>query len=95
MAAGAHGRSTKNHLATSQLRIDLLKLQSGVDSKLAGEDFDPTIMKLNDTLALARVRYEEARSVAADNWSSLQNAAMKSLEELDQELQEAADRMDE
>lgn len=84
----------KNHLATSQLRIDLLKLQAGVDNKLAEEDFDPTIIQLNDALALARVKYQEARAVAAENWSSLQNAAMKSLEDLDRELQEAADRMD-
>ncbi len=35
----------KNHLATSQLRIDLMQLQSGVDSKLAEGDFDPAIMQ--------------------------------------------------
>jgi hypothetical protein len=85
----------KNHLATSQLRIELMELQSGVDEKLAKEDFDPTIMQLNDHLAQARVKYEAARSAAAENWSSLQQGAMQALEELDQELQDAADRMDE
>ena len=85
----------KNHLATSQLRIDLLQLQSGVDAKLSEDDFDPTVMKLNDSLALARVKYEEARSVAVENWAGLQNKAMQALDELDQELQAAADRLDE
>jgi len=93
--AGLTGVVQKNHLATSQLRIDLMQLQSGVDNKLAEEDFDPAIMQLNDRLANARVKYEEAKSAAASNWTSLQAIAMQALEELDQELQDAADRMDE
>ncbi len=92
---GLTGVVQKNHLATSQLRIDLMKLQSGVDEKLSEEDFDPTVMQLNDRLAQARVKYEEAKSAAAENWTSLQHSAMQALEELDQELQEAAERMDE
>jgi hypothetical protein len=92
---GLTGVVQKNHLATSQLRIDLMQLQSGVDEKLSKEDFDPTVIQLNDRLAQARVKYEEAKSAAAENWTSLQNSAMQALEELDQELQEAADRMDE
>jgi hypothetical protein len=92
---GLTGVVQKNHLATSQLRIDLMKLQSGVDEKLSEEDFDPTVMQLNDLLAQARVKYEEARSAAADNWTNVQQGAMKALEELDRELQDAADRMDE
>ena len=92
---GLTGVVQKNHLATSQLRIDLMQLQSGVDEKLSKEDFDPTVMQLNDRLAQARVKYEEAKSAATENWTSLQNSAMQALEELDQELQEAADRMDE
>ena len=71
-----------------------MKLQSGVDEKLSTEDFDPTVIQLNDQLAQARVQYEKARSAAAENWTSLQQGAMKALEELDQELQDAADRMD-
>ena len=92
---GLTGVVQKNHLAASQLRIDLMKLQSGVDEKLSEEDFDPTVIQLNDRLAQARVKYEEAKSAAAENWTSLQNSAMQALEELDQELQEAAERMDE
>ncbi len=84
----------KNHLATSQLRIDLMQLQSGVESKLAEGDFDPAIMQLNDQLANARVKYEEAKASAASNWASLQENSMLALEELDRELQAAADRMD-
>jgi hypothetical protein len=91
---GLTGVVQKNHLATSQLRIELLKLQSGLDEKLSEADFDPTVIQLNDRLAQARVKYEEARSAVAENWTSLQQGAMKALEELDQELQEAADRMD-
>jgi hypothetical protein len=92
---GLTGVVQKNHLATSQLRIGLMKLQSGVAEKLSEEDFDPTVMQLNDHLARARVKYEEAKSAAAENWTSLQNSAMQALEDLDRELQEAADRMDE
>jgi hypothetical protein len=91
---GLTGVVQKNHLAASQLRIDLMKLQSSVDEKLAATDFDPTVMKLNDSLAQARVKYEAAKSAAADNWTDLQKGAMQALEALDQELQEAADRMD-
>ena len=91
---GLTGVVQKNHLEVSQLRIDLLQLQSSVDDKLSEEDFDPTIRQLNDSLAKARVKYQEARAAAAENWTSLQNSAMQALEELDRELQEASDRMD-
>lgn len=90
---GLTGVVQKNHLATSQLRIDLLKLQASVNEKLSGEDFDPTILELNDALALARVKYEETKSAAAENWANLQTKAMKALEELDQELTNASERM--
>jgi hypothetical protein len=52
------------------------------------------VLRSNDRLAQARVKYEEASSAVAENWTSLQQGAMKALEELDQELQEAADRLD-
>lgn len=90
---GLTGVVQKNHLATSQLRIELLKLQASVNEKLSGEDFDPTILQLNDSLALARVKFEEAKSAAAENWTNLQAKAMKALEELDQELTSASERM--
>lgn len=92
---GLTGVVQKNHLAVSQLRIDLMQLQSMVDSKLSEADFDPTVMQLNDQLAKARAKYEEAKSAAAENWAGLQAGAMQALEELDRELQEAAERMDE
>jgi hypothetical protein len=91
---GLTGVVQKNHLATSELRIELLKLQSSMDEKLTEGDFDPTVMQLNDSLAQARAKYEEARSAAAENWTRLQQGAMEALEELDRELQEAADRND-
>ena len=91
---GLTGVVQKNHLANLQLRIDLLKLQSGLDEKLAEDDFDPMVMQLSDSLAEARVKYEEAKSAAAENWTGMQNSAMKALEELDQELQDAADQRD-
>ena len=90
---GLTGVVQKNHLATSQLRIDLLKLQASVNEKLSGEDFDPTILELNDALALARVKYEEAKSAAAENWANLQARATEALDELDQDLTSAAERM--
>ena len=90
---GLTGVVQKNHLATSQLRIDLLKLQASVNEKLSGEDFDPTILELNDALAMARVKYEEAKSAAAENWASLQARATEALDELDQDLTSAAERM--
>jgi hypothetical protein len=92
---GLTGVVQKNHLATSRLRIDLMKLQAAVDNKLSEEDFDPTVIQLNDRLAQARTKYEEAKTAASENWTSLQNSAMQALEDLDRELQEAADRMDE
>lgn len=92
---GLTGVVQKTNLATSQLRIELMQLQATVDSKLSEGDFDPTIMQLNDQLAQARVKYEEAKAAASENWSGLQNIAMQALEELDQELQEASKRMDE
>jgi hypothetical protein len=91
---GLTGVVQKSHLAVSQLRIDLMKLQSGVDEKLAEGDFDPMVMQLSDSLAKARVKYAEAKSAATENWTSLQSSAMQALEELDQELQDAADRSD-
>ena len=92
---GLTGVVQKNHLEVSQLRIDLLQLQTRIDDKLSEADFDPTILELNDSLAKARVKYQEARAAAAENWTGLQNSAMQALEELDRELQEAAERMDE
>ena len=99
---GLTGVVQKNHLATSQLRIDLMKvqssvkkLQSNVSEKLSQEDFDPAVIQLNDQLAKTRVKYEEAKSAAAENWASLQNNAMQALEDLDRQLQEASERMGE
>jgi len=92
---GLTGVVQKNNLATSLLRIELMELQSSIDEKLSKEDFDPAVIQLNDHLAQARVKYEKAKSAAAENWTSLQQGAMQALEDLDRELQDAADRMDE
>lgn len=70
-----------------------MKLQSSLNEKLSTEDFDPTVIQLNELVEKARVKYEEARSVATENWSSLQHGAMQALEELDSELQNAAERI--
>lgn len=49
---------------------------------------------MNPVFKHVGIRNEEAKAAASSNWASLQTNAMQALEESDQELQAAADRMD-
>ena len=59
----------QHQLNTAELRLDLLKLQSGVEQKLSEDDFDPAVMQLSDKIAEARVVAQQAAERAGSRSS--------------------------
>jgi len=84
----------QHQLNTAELRLDLLKLQSGVEQKLSEDDFDPAVMQLSDKIAEARVVAQQAAEAAGEGWAKIQQSAINSLEDLNNELARAAEGLD-
>jgi hypothetical protein len=84
----------KHRLDTAELRVDVMKLQAQVGDKLEAGDFDPAIMQLSGKIAEARVMAKQAADAAEEGWATMQKKAMDALEELSEELEDAADRLD-
>lgn len=91
---GLTGMVQKHQLDTAKLRLDLLKLQARVEEKLSEEDFDPVIMQLSNKITEARAVAKKATDSAEEGWTVLQKSAMTAREELNEELDEAAKRLD-
>ncbi len=84
----------KHQLNTAELRLELLKLQAGVDQKLSEDDFDPVVMQLSDKITEARAVAKQAADAAGEGWVKIQKDAISSLEDLNQELARAAENLD-
>jgi len=91
---GLTGVVQQHKLDTTELRLDLMKLQAKVSEKLSGEDFDPMIMSLSNKITEARAMAKEAASAAEEGWSKVQGGVMDALEDLNREMAEAADRLE-
>jgi hypothetical protein len=84
----------QHQLNTAELRLDLLKLQTGLDQKLSEDDFDPAVMQLSDKITEARVVAQQAAEAAGEGWAKIQQSAINSLEDLNNELARAAEGLD-
>ena len=82
----------KHRLDLSELRVDVMKLQAQAGEKLEASDFDPAILQLSDKITEARLLAEQAAEAAGQSWAAMQRKAMDALEQLDEELDQAADR---
>lgn len=85
----------QNHqLNTAELRLELLKLQAGVDRKLSENDFDPLVMQFSDKITEAREVAKQAADTAGEGWAKIQKSAISSLEDLNEELARAVENVE-
>jgi hypothetical protein len=56
-----------NQADLAEGRIAILKLQAQIDEKVSASDVDPTIVKLNQELGIARQELEEASKAASES----------------------------
>ncbi len=84
-----------NQVDLAEGRIAILALQAKVDEKVSAADVDPTIVKLNQDLGLARKQLEEASEAASESWGKLQGGVRDAFETLRASVREAADRVQE
>jgi hypothetical protein len=82
-----------NQADLAEGRIAILKLQAQVDDKVSAADVDPSIIKLNEELATARVQLDEASKAASDSWVTLQNGVRDAFATLRQSVHEATDKI--
>jgi hypothetical protein len=82
-----------NQVDLAECRIAILELQAQVDEKVSAADVDPTIVKLNQELATARVQLEEASKTASDSWATLQSGVREAFETLRSSVHEATDKI--
>jgi hypothetical protein len=82
-----------NQADLAEGRIAIIELQAQVNDKVSTADVDPTIVKLNQELAIARVQLEEASKTASDSWATLQNDVREAFDTLRRSVHEAADKI--
>ena len=82
-----------NQVDLAEGRIAILGLQAKVDEKVSAADVDPTIVKLNQELGVARQQLEEASAAASESWRKLQGGVRDSFEKLRTSVQQAYDRI--
>jgi uncharacterized protein Yka (UPF0111/DUF47 family) len=92
---GLTGVVQQHKLDTTQLKLELKKLEAKVDKlqdqvgeRLSEEDFDPAIMKISDGIAEARVMAAQAAEAAEEGWQKVQQAALDWIDELNASLDE-------
>jgi hypothetical protein len=68
---------------------------SRVEGKLSEEDFDPSVMALNDQLAAARVEIDTVSSAATESWSTLHSGASEALSTLQKSVATASKELEE
>lgn len=73
--------------------IAILALQAQVDEKVASSDVDPTLVELNQQLAQARKKLEEASAAASEGWAKLQDDVRESFESLRTSVNQAVERI--
>ena len=75
-----------------ETRIEVLGLRGGLDEKISAADVDPTIVKLNEDLGVAREELAKASVAAEDGWNTLQSNVGDALESLRARVREAYDK---
>ena len=85
--------SQRTQLDVATLTVKLIGLQAQVDDKLSPDDFDPSIIALNDQLATARRELEKTSAAASDSWSTLHAGASDALNTLRNSVDEASNEL--
>lgn len=84
----------KNQLDVAEIHVKFIALQAKLDEKISMEDFDPSIVNLNDQLAKSRQELETLSGAAAESWSMLNAGAIDAFENLRANINDAADKVD-
>jgi len=74
-------------------RIAILALKAQVDEKVSAEDVDPTIVKLNEDLAVARKQLDKSSAAASESWNELQGGVREAFATLRTSVDKAYDRI--
>jgi hypothetical protein len=72
----------QGQLDIAALTVKVIGLQSQLGDKLSEEDFDPSVIALNEQLAAARIEIGKVSSAATESWSSLHSGASDALSTL-------------
>ena len=72
----------QGQLDIAALTVKVISLQSQLGDKLSEEDFDPSVMALNEQLAAARIEIGKVSSAATESWASLHSGASDALSTL-------------
>ena len=82
-----------NQADLAEGRIAILSLKAQVDEKVSAADVDPTIVELNEKLAIARTQLKESSAAASESWATLQGGVREAFDKLSSSVGEAADRI--
>ena len=72
----------QGQLDIATLTVKVIGLQSQLGDKLSEDDFDPSVIALNEQLAVARVEIGKVAVAATESWSSLHSGASDALSTL-------------
>jgi hypothetical protein len=85
----------QGQLDIAALTVKVIGLQSQLGDKLSEEDFDPSVIALNEQLAVARVEIGKVAAAASDSWSSLHSDASEALSTLRTAVESASAELEE
>ncbi len=85
----------QNQLDCAKLHISLIRMEAQLGEKISTDDVDPSIIVLNEQLAVARTEYEKMSEAATESWSTLHAGATEALSTLRDSVEEAAARVGE
>ena len=82
-----------NQADLAETRIAILSLQSKIDEKISAADVDPSIVKLNEELAVARQELEKTSTAASEGWATLQGGVNDAFKSLSKSVHDAYDKL--
>ena len=74
---------TRTELRRARLDIEVLS-----ESKVSSGDVDPALVEFNEKVKAARVRLEDTREAAAEEWETAQAELFAAIEELNASVEE-------
>jgi hypothetical protein len=85
----------QGQLDIAALTVKVIGLQSQLGDKLSEDDFDPSVIALNEQLAEARVEIDKVSSAATESWSTLHSGASEALSTLRKSVATASEELEE
>lgn len=82
-----------NQADLAESRISILGVQARLDEKISVADIDPTIVKLNDDLAVARKELDQSAAAASESWAELQGGVNDAFKRLSKSVRGAYEKL--